>query len=272
MRLIITILIALTICIPRLSAQDAIDKKLLALEQQQYACKTDSGKAVLLLSKLDIYIAASIYSSAALREAKRIDYALLQSTESKKRFLWNAALLAHMNLDVDYSRFYYTHYQESFPDSAIPARLLKILIENRNDTAAVSAMVNDLAKKDSITTCLTCLNKVFGYERKHRALYMLSSAFVPGLGSILNGNPVKGMSSLLINGTIGYGIYALVASNEYLNAILLGASVGLQFYTGNIKLTGRLFDTTESRKKNMLANNCEHELEKVFLKYPLSFR
>jgi hypothetical protein len=272
MRQIIIILLVLITCIPELGAQEQFDSALLGLEQQIFVARQDTEQVVLRLQKLDLYLSASIYSAGALREAKHINYKLIRSKAQQSRFLWNAALLAHMNEDIDYSLFYYAHYQLVSPDSTIPAKLLKIMINNSSDTLALSQSVKSLASTDTSFACLSCLSKVQSYQRKHKAWFVLSSVLVPGLGTALNGEPLKGMNSLLLNAATFYCIYALVENNLYINAFLFGGMLIQKFYLGNIRLTATRFEDKAARKKSMLAKNCEHALDKILSAYPVSYR
>jgi TM2 domain-containing membrane protein YozV len=272
MHRIIIILIALTAFIPECFSQQTDALLLLSLEQKAFACPLDSTRTDFFEQKLDLYLKAGEYSPAALAEAKRIDYLLLKDKAARNRFLWNAALLAQMNNDYNYARIYYDRYQAISFDSSGEAGLLDILIKSNTDTLAVTASILALAKKDRRFECLSCMNKTLGYKRRNKGLFILSSVLVPGLGSMENGYFRQGITSLAINGVIGYVIYTLIRSNDYVNAAMLGLSLGLKFYSGNIRLTDKLFEEKQVRKKSLLAKDCKQALEQLLKKYPLNFR
>ena len=268
----ITISIAIICFITRADAQHSDAAKLLNLEQQAFACSSDSSKNWLYIKKLDVYLQASDYKNAALNEVKRIDYTLIKDEAEKERFLWNASLLAQLNEDVHFAEVYFSRYQTCSRDSGAGATLLGMIILSNTDTAALTRAINYSALTDPAFSCLTCLNKTLSYKRKNRGVFILSSALIPGMGSMLNGNYLQGTNSLLINGAIGYLIFTLVQSNDYVNAVLLGFSLGLKFYNGNIRLTKSLFDKKEARKKSLRADKCRQALKQLMEKYPLSFR
>ncbi|MFI5150558.1 MAG: hypothetical protein ACHQRM_12545 [Bacteroidia bacterium] len=268
----IIVLIALITCIPESGAQDDFASALLKLEKKAYACKSDTEKAGYYLQKMDLYLQHLSYTGQALGETRRIPFGLLKDRETQNRFLWNAALLSQMNKETDFALFYYNRYKENTGDSSGTSALLEILIHAERDTVAVSAMLRKLTARDTGFSCLSCLNKTASFELKHRGWYVFSSMLVPGLGTALEGYPLKGMNSLLINAAIIYGVVALVQSKDYIAAALIGAGLGLKFYSGNIKLTKRLFYEKEMRKKSLLATQCRQAMEKLLKKYPLQFR
>ena len=269
---IITTLIALALCTNGLFAQADLDDKLLQLEKGIYFFQSDSFKTDLLLKKLDCYFEHKNYSSDALAEAKRIKYASLTNPVSQKRFLWNASLLTYMNNEKDKSLSYFNTYQHLYPDSGIQSSILSALINSNYDSAQATKIISKLSSEDSSLGCLSCLNKINSYKRPHKKLYVIASAIIPGSGSMMNGNVLKGVTSLTLNSAAGFATYLLIKNNLYANAFLLGTGLILKFYPGNIRLTQVLFDRKEERKKNKLANDCELKLKKVLEKYPLSFR
>ncbi len=266
------VFIILTACISELRSQDFFASDLLALERKIYVCKTDSEKTPFLIQKLNLYISRSDYSMNALKEARRINYELISMPQQRDRFLWNAALLCQLNQQSDYAIYYYNRYKEKTGDSSITTTLLEILIQSSHDTSLVSLLTERLSSKDSSFHCLKCLNTMGSYEKRNRAAYILSSVVVPGLGTALEGYPLKGLNSLLISAAITYGVVALVQSQDYPAAILIGAGLGVKFYIGNIRLTNKLFTDRESRQKGMLAENCKHSMNELLKKYPLQFK
>lgn len=268
----ITILIVLLSYINSFYAQSQFDIELLAAEQKLFVAKTDSERASLILKKVDLYIARNEVSVNSLNEAKRIDYELLPDEESKERFLWNASILANLNNDMDYARFYLDRYHKLAQNITTEYLLLKILINNGEDSALLRQDVNLLAERKSDFACLTCLTEVAYYNKKNRYAYLLSSAIVPGLGSIMEGYPLKGAASLLVNTASAFAIYELIRHNLYINAVLWGVTLTSKFYSGNIKLTDKLFDAKENKQKNTLATKCKGKIGKLLKDYPLLFK
>jgi hypothetical protein len=268
---IIIILIILVSFISSSRAQTAFDLELLSLERNVYQSNSDTEKAVLILKKLDFYLNKNVTSKAAFNEAQRINYNFL-SGERQKRFLWNASLLAHLNDDRDYARFYLNRYEEISADTSAECLLLQVLINNGQDSALLVQDTKRLAAFNSEFKCLTCLNDLAYYHKGKRNVYLVASALLPGLGSTLEGYPLKGITSTLVNAASAFAIYELVRSNLYINAALWGITFITKFYVGNIRLTERLFYQKEGKEKNILAGNCEDKIKNLLKKYPLAFK
>lgn len=66
------------------------------------------------------------------------------------------------------------------------------------------------------------------------------SAFLPGLGSMYAGYPLKGTASLLINGAFAGGTALLVVNQLYITAAVTGFLPLSKLYRGNIKLSEQL--------------------------------
>jgi hypothetical protein len=67
-------------------------------------------------------------------------------------------------------------------------------------------------------------------------------------------------------------VVAMINAGVYINAALWGTGLGLKFYTGNIRLTEKVFREKELKQKNKLATLCELKLEKVLEKYPVNLK
>lgn len=268
----ITIIIILLTFTSNFKAQTELDLKLLSLEQHVYTAHSDTEKAVHILQKVDLYISNNDISKAAFNEAQRINYTWIKDEQQKKRFLWNASLLAHLNNDKDYARYYLNRYAEISSDTSIQCLLLRVLINNGQDSAALMQDVKRLAALGSGFECLSCLNDLTYYHKSKHNLYLFASAVLPGLGSMLLGYPGKGAASTLVNAASALAIYELIRSNLYVNAALWGLTLITKFYIGNINLTEKLFYASEAREKNILAAGCEDKISDLLKKYPFAFK
>jgi hypothetical protein len=268
----IIILITVLLCTEPVFSQEEFARNLLLLEQKAFLCANDTARTDVYLQKFDLYIRENKVQDGAIEEAKRIDYRLLNGPASQERFLWNAALAAQLVSNDKLAAYYYSGYQQVNPDTSVAATLLGALIYMATDSVISMVYTDKLTVMDKRFVCLDCIREVTRYERKHRNLYLLCSALVPGSGSALNGNGLKGATSLLLNGAVAYSVFWLIQNNLYLNAFLLGSALVTKFYLGNIKLTGSLFDQKEERKKNKLATDCELMVSNILLDYPVSFR
>jgi hypothetical protein len=267
--IILSILLSFT---EHFSAQGSFDMQLLKLERKIVECKSDTERIPFCLQKMDLYIDSSEIGADALTEAKRIDYRMIPDSVVRLRFLWNAALLAHLQKESDLARYYISEFRAQKSDSAAETLLLELLINSDRDTALVTKRISELRKINDSLSCLSCINKVMAYERKHKKAYVVASAVIPGSGSMANGNVGKGAVSLVLNAGVVYAVVALVKNHLIINAVCWGLALGTKFYTGNLMLTSRLVDQKEARKKSKLATDCELAYKKILDKYPLQFR
>ncbi|MFL5753195.1 MAG: hypothetical protein ACJ76F_07305 [Bacteroidia bacterium] len=249
-----------------------MDKELMDLEWKIAKSSNDTAKTFFALRKMDLYLQQEDFSAEAIAETKRVDEALIRDTLIRSNFLWNAALLSHLAGETGLSRHYINEYRIREKDSTIAALLLELMIYSDFDTSLVTQRVEELKRLNDSLSCLSCINKVMAYKRQHRKAYLAASAVVPGSGSIANGNVGKGATSLALNGGVVYAVYALMKNNLYFNAISWGLALGVKFYTGNLRLTSKLFYEKEEKKKNKLAAACELNYKRVLDQYPLQFR
>ncbi len=252
--------------------QQSFDNDLLMLEKKIYASHSDSMRNEYYVEKFNVYILNKNYSEDAVKAAKRVDSDLLRDSAMQCRFLWNSALVAHLNEEKYLASYYIDRYRIVSGDSSIQTFLLASIINNGFDSVAVSNAVGNLNSFDKKFGSLICMNKIYEYHKKHKNLYTFASAIVPGSGSMLNGNVGKGFGSLVLSSASAYGVYALLQNNLCFNAVFLGTSVALKFYIGNIKLTSKLVEEKELFKKNALAVDCKCVLNKLSSEYPLEFR
>jgi hypothetical protein len=274
MRLHIIIILILSLCTDKVHAgpKEELEQQLLVLEHQIFLSKSEGEKVEFCFQKMQLYIAANNYSSSALAEGKRVDYTALRDSSSQKKYLWNAALLAYLNHDFNFSVHYYSAYQKLFNDSSIEGVLLGVLINSSMDSVSLNAPVAYLSHLDPQFNALLCLKEASAYSRRNEGLFVAASAIIPGSGSMLNGNVAKGTTSLLLNAASVTGITLLAQNGLYANAVIWGMMVGLKFYTGNILLTKSLFEQKEMRIKNKLAENCELIVKDILKDYPLYFK
>lgn len=270
MRQIIIVLSILAAC-TKGHAQTGREKQLLALEEKYFAATGEKEKAMLCREKLLCYIHAGNYAHEAVNDLKRIDYRLLPDS-LQQDFLWNAALFSCLAKEPRYAMNYVARYKELSGDTSANYYLLELFAFSDFDTARVTQIVKQLSLKSADFNCLDCMNKVAAYGPKHMKAYVTASAIVPGSGSMLNGNVLKGASSLLFNAATGYMIYRLLSNRLYINAVGWGLGLGLKFYTGNIRLTQKLVNEKALKKKNKLAADCELKFSEVLRRYPLEFR
>lgn len=254
------------------NAQQAMAEELLSLEQQAFACTTDSARNVLYIRKADCYTRSGEISPAALSEMQRVDPSLISDTAGRIRFFWNAAMMAHLLHDFNSAKNYFSRCLELCNDTTVSDAVFGALLYNEYDTAAVTRWINYAARTDSNLRCLDCLNEVYSYQRRGRPWIVFASYLVPGSGSMINGNVLRGVVSLALCAATGGGTFLLAWHGLYFNALFTTFPWFAKFYGGQVRLTKKLFDEKQLKRKNKLAKKCGDELLKVLDKYPLDFR
>ena len=263
-------LLSLLFCITDSLSQSSFTDRLLKLEQQRFEAPNESVKTQLSLEKINWYLSHDSIGASLFQEIKRVDYKSL-SESIQRDFLWNATFVSYINKEPYRSNYYLDKYAKISADTSIEFYLLSALI-NKYDTLKFNQNILQLSQFSDSLKELNCLIKLESYEKKHLLRSQIASAIVPGLGSMMNGYWMKGTSSLLCNSAMIYASYLMFRSNLYLNALTWGLSIWIKFYTGNIRLSKKLFEREEIRQKNKLTNQCELTLENVLKKYPLHYR
>ena len=253
-------------------AQNGLNDSLLFYEYAYYKSNDTQLKQKILLKKMGIYLRENITNRDVFNEVKRVQISYLTSDELKVDFLWNAATISYINNETDYARFFLAEYDHLKKDTSIEFHLLSILVNKYIDTADVNKRIGYLISINKEFTNLLCFYDPVNYNRKHLGFYLISSAILPGSGTLMNGYVFKGIVSLALTAGSIYGVLKLVEYGLYANAFLWGTGVGLKFYTGNIKLTEQVFYKAENEQKNKLTKNCELKLKEILNKYPLILR
>ncbi len=251
--------------------QNTLNDSLLFYEYNYFKSDNDSAKQLILLKKIRLYLKENITEREVFTEIKRVNINSLHNNDLKANFLWNAAALSYLNNETDHARFFLAEYSALKEDSSTAFNLLSILVNKYTDTNEVNKRMKYL-RRDTLFKGLSCFCEMTNYNRKHLNFYLISSAILPGSGTIMNGYVFKGLVSLALTAASVFGIVKLIEYGLYLNAVLWGTGVGLKFYAGNIKLTEKVFYKAENRKKNKLANNCELKLKNVLIKYPITLK
>jgi hypothetical protein len=255
-----------------LLSQNTLNDSLLFYEYAYYKSNNDSLKQKILIKKIDLYLTKNITQKEVFNEVKRVNLNYLYDKEIKTNFLWNAVTISYLNYETDNARYYLAEYSNLKTDTSIAFNLLSILVNKYTDTSDVNKRIKYLSAFDTLFNCLNCFYDIVNYNRKHLNFYLISSAIIPGSGTVMNGYILKGLLSLALTAGSVYGIIKLVEYGLYINAVLWSTGVGLKFYTGNIKLTEQAFYKAETKKKNKLTNNCELKLKNVLNKYPITLK
>lgn len=250
-------------------AQTSKNDSLMKLEYGYYMASGDTAKNAFLYKKIKLHMRAGNTDSIAMREFKRIRPSLLSDPQQKKEILWNGAIVSYLHNEFNYAQNFMNGYEQLTGDTSVPFRLLNVLIHKYNDSTLVNRNIHLLLKTDSSFACLSCFAELSRYKRKHHDLSILSSAIVPGSGTMANGRVIKGMVSLALTAGSVYGVVRLAEAGLYLNAALWGSGLGLKFYVGNLNLTDKTFYEKENKHRQKMATACEENLKKLLQKYPI---
>lgn len=256
----------------KIQAQNGLADSLLHYEKQYFESKNDTVKQFVLLKKIDFYRRNNITNSSVFNVCERVNLNLLTDQKQKSAFLWNAALLSYLNGKDERCLARLQNYTELAGEETTEVILLQVLANRNYDTLVMSQKIRQLTLRDSVFNHLRSLIDLAVYERKHLNFYLVSSAIVPGSGTAMNGEPLKGLVSLALAAGSVYGIVKLVQYGLYINTALLGSSVALKFYSGNIRLTQKAFERKELKQKSKLAHKSELNLIHVLNKYPLNWK
>jgi hypothetical protein len=258
--------------LPGISQPSMGADSMLIYEYRYFTASDRTAKNNELLGKLNFCLREKKSDAGVLILSRRIDPELIMDARSRITFLWNSALLGYMEGQREFAAFSLREYLKVSGDSSSGTMLLSFLINKHHDSTVANNNMLRLMDHDTIFAGLRCFGKVALYEKKHRNLHLISSALVPGSGTMMNGYLLKGLTSMVLSGGAAFGIVKLVESGLYLNAVLWGTGVGLKFYTGNIRLTEKTFDWSEDKNRKRLSDQCEMYLRRILTKYPLQFK
>lgn len=266
-----TIIILIILSIRIGYAQQNFADSMLFFEKQIFVSQSAYEKNELLVKKFNTLLKASITGKRTYSELFRIEPELITDTVQKKEFLWNAALLCFLNNDPNNASIFLNKHIENQGMSK-ENQILSMMINNNFDTARVTASIGVLVRYDSSYTCMNCLNDLTRYSKKNKLLYSISSAVIPGSGSMLLGYIVKGLISTSMVAGSAYFLYNLVQEQLFINSFVWGSGLTFKFYIGNIKLTEKLFDEKENKIKNKKATACQQKLSVLLQKDPIQFK
>jgi len=252
-------------------SQDTDSDSLVNYEYRYYMEKDSLRKNEILVEKFNYFLRHADYDAGALSTARRVQQFLIADKEVQAKFLWNASVVSYLNGDAAYSNFVLTRYQAQTFDSTIQCLLLHFLI-NKNDTLVARQGLARLTRHDTDFGGLGCFYAGAFYEKEHKSFRVISSALIPGSGTMMNGYFLKGLTSLVLTGSSAFAVVKMIESGLYLNAALWGTGLGLKFYIGNLRLTEKTFEWSEDKERKKINERCEQILGQLLLKYPLAVK
>ena len=249
------------------------DSILLQYEYEYFHATTDDARNNTLVEKLNYHLNQPTISEQAFFDLKRINPNLLES-DQKQVFFWNASLMYY----ITNNHYQAVHYIEECkevianPQEDTSFLLLQYFIYAEYDTSISNVLFSQLLKADTSFQCLTCVSEVSNFELKHKKMRILASYFIPGIGTMSAGKPVKGILSLSLNVLSAFAMVYTIQNQLWINTFGWGTNLIGKFYTGNIRLATKVIDQKEQDKKKELAHACELQLRTVFQHYPLNFK
>ena len=245
-------------------------ERLVAFEKAYFLEENDTTKHQLLLNKFNYYLSCKKYDQIVFQLGQRINFKYLKNEVERANFLWNYSLLSLVNHEIQYAKSYEELYVNQTRDTSIELNLLNVFI-HRKEPSVLESCIENLQKFDTVFKDLRCFNTIL-IDPKAYTRFVRYSKFLPGLGTFLLNEYTKGITSFILTGATGYGIYQLISHKLFVNAIGVTLVYGLKFYHGNVYLTQDIIARKLKQKENDSAINCEVVFKSIMDKYPLRFK
>lgn len=258
--LIITIL---TLAAIRCEAQrnNTLAEKLLQQEKLYWTATSDSVRLNALLTKAMLNRDAGLYANA-LHETNRaealpLNHYLEAEVEYQKMviyFLWGRYDIC-CGITIDSSAIA-THYNNYL------VMELYSLNETEQWSLCKTILLRHCRKSDTLlTTEIENLPVSFKYKSPEKARKL--SAFLPGLGETYAGYPLKGFTSLVLNGGfLFFGAYN-VYTGYYITGGVFGIFPFLRFYSGGKKLSYTLAEKHNQRAASLVKKQYWEEINAI---------
>ncbi len=248
------------------------EQLLLEKELQYFTTADDSVKSLIALEKFSLYLSDTNLQVNALKDLERINGQYLRPQE-RSSFYWNASLYTYLLGEYRKAHYYIEKYNFSSGDSSVTCTLLNLLVQAPYDTTAIGVLLKQ-AEKNYPNHPLQCLHCLIGLQQAPRApswpLYL--SALIPGSGLIQQKYYGKGISSLFFHAATAGFIYLCLQQQLYINALNWGLSLGIKFYSGNLRLTQKAIAANSLNKQNQEKEQCRKKMQELLLSYPLNFK
>lgn len=265
---IITLLLILCI---KSKAQLNVEDSLCAVEYSYFKSENDSIKNSLVQNKIDLMIRNGIYSSRLLYEFKRYKSAFISDSILLEKMLWNGSLAFYLNQEYEFANSYFDSYSDLKDGLSPNAEVLGLLIKSEIDSSTFNMHLEKIEMEDSLRTCFECLMDVRYYVLKNKKAYSLTSTVFPGFGSLMTGDVVDGVGSLVTLGGGGYGVYKMWTGGLYFNAVSWGVMLLPRLYFGGIGLSTDNAQKLEDKRKSRLSENCKAIYRPVLKSHPITF-
>lgn len=264
MKFLIIILLALiSHCISGQHMADTTAEKLLLFEIDFWKANSDSAKLNALLSKAEINKSSGLYEQA-ISELYRAD-----------KHYKDTAMASYINYEKMLNYFLSGQYSYSGNIVISPAEverlhkkkeytMIKLMSLNESEKwEKCKQELLSIASYNDSTTIVSIEALPIMYDYISPEYCSRLSSFVPGLGEMKAGYPVKGITTFLINSGLlfftGYNFYY----GFYLTGTISGGLSFLKFYNGSKRLSEKLAEKHNEKEKKDLKKQYVKMIEKV---------
>lgn len=237
------------------------------LYKQQYNCNDSE-----FCKYLDVLIAVNYTCLNNFNKAMNsYDY---ENTFKNKNKNWNTFFITYLINDFQDANLWNIEYcKRNLPVSIEEKRIIKKLmlysmIKDNNFEEPIDLadeVFNYKTAKDSIELIKKMIMDCSDYRTKSPFMAGLLSTVLPGTGYMYCGYYKEGISSLIVNGLFGLGIYSLFRNNNTPSGILLSA-IAFPFYLGNIVGSANCAESINDKNKelNLLKIRKSFEINYLF--------
>ena len=271
MKFLIIILLILTQCTVNAqgSANAGISDSLLSLELLYWQSSSDSAKTVLVLEKSRLYKGNKMHKEA------------VKELERTKAHIVNDSIRSVVNYEKLLNHFLNADYGYCTDIVIEPENLNRIGRKKEYTLMRLQALAESerwQQCKEELMAASCCNDSVYmigiqclpeGYNYVSPEYCSRLSSYLPGLGAIKAGYPVKGITSFVIQA----GLVAFTGYNFYMGynvtATVSGIFPFLKFYSGGKRLGQRLADKHNQKEKNILKQRYTEAISKAVYKTPV---
>jgi len=261
MKYLITIILALAAVNSEAQLTDSLSGRLLRQEKLYWLASNDSVKYCVLLTKAKLNREAGLYVNALseLNRAEDISVGNSEVSEIEYEKMITYFLLGRydgcVGIAIDSGQIA-GHYHEYL--------LMKLysLDETEKWTECKNLLLQNCSKRDTLK-----INEVenlpISYKHKSPQKAKVLSSILPGLGETYAGYPLKGFTSLLLNGGFlffaGYNFYTAY----YISGSVLGVFPFLRFYSGGKRLSFNLANQHNQKISDRIKKKYWEEIDAV---------
>jgi hypothetical protein len=267
---IMRIFLLILLC-KQLNAQTDFNTELLKLEHKIYGADSDSSRNQFKYQKVLFFLRNDSINQSLLNEFDRLDYFFLDST-SQADYFWNASLVYYAKGLIYESLHYNKKYITLTNDSSKVYALFEILLYAKYNFSIAEELIQKQAQLDSSFACLNCLVHLSEVKYPMKRTIKVVSFIIPGGGLLLNGNILKGSTSVVLNFASAFVLYSFFKNSYYVHVIGIGSNLFSKFYFGSIRLTDRMIANKTVKKQKSRANQCAASIDFLLNQYQFEFR